>query len=83
MKTKSYPQMQVRDFVTWVTELIERFADADHEFIFDQLCNNENSSDAELRDHLIDNDTCPDFVTELITMREYFWDFRYCQHINL
>jgi hypothetical protein len=83
IEMKPFPQMSVEDFNEWISKLSEYFFDADHEFILGELINDENSTDEELSAHLITCGTDKDFVTELIAMREYFWDFRYSQNISL
>ena len=83
VEMKPFPQMSVEDFNEWISKLGEYFFDAGHEFILGELINDETSTDEELQAHLITCGANKDFVTELISMREYFWDFRYSQHINL
>jgi len=80
---KPYPQMSIEDFNHWIAKLGEYYSYADHEFIMDAMINDEFSTDTELSAHLISNGANPDFIAELITMRAYFWDFKYSQHINL
>ena len=83
IEVKPYPQMSVEDFNEWLSKLGEYFYDEDHEFIIDQLVNNEDDSDEELAQYLIDNGANPQFINELIPMREYFWDFEYNQYLNI
>lgn len=82
IEVKPYPQMSVEEFNERLSKLGEYFYDENHEFIMDQMVNNEEDTDEDLTDYLITNGVNPDFVAELIPMREYFWDFEYNQHIN-
>jgi len=79
---KAYPEMSVGEFNEWLSKLGEWFFDAPHDFILDQLVNNETATDEELGEYLINNGAPSTFVIELIPMRAYFWDFRYSQKIN-
>ena len=79
---KPYPQMSVEDFNEWLSKLGEYFYDAPYELILDQMINNEDATDKELEDYLVKNGADPRFISELIPMREYFWDFNYSQDIN-
>lgn len=83
MKTKPYPQMTVKDFLTWLTLLLEQYPQEDHEYIISCLCNDENSTDDEILTNLVFNGSNPDYVKALISMREYFWDFSYTKEISL
>ena len=82
-KTKPYPQMSIEDFSTWISELGEYFSHEDHCFIMDQMINNDVATDEELKEYFLENGVDLEFIEELIPMREYFWDFRYSQHINI
>jgi hypothetical protein len=79
---KAYPIMSISEFNIWLSKLGEWFFDEPHDFIMDQMINNETATDEELEEYLIKNGANSIFVNELIPMRSYFWDFRYSQNIK-
>jgi len=82
MTTKPYPQMTIEDFLLWVEEVQNKFKGEKHKFITSVLINDENNSDTDMLIDLVTRNKCnPDYINELLPMRQYFWDFRYSQHI--
>lgn len=96
IEPKPYPQMSIEEFNEWYeNEIMEPYGyypedtpiddmyDGMNEFDFvmDQMINNEEDEDEELIDLLKIYDVPQELIDKLIPMREYFWDFRYNQHL--
>ena len=82
IKTSPYPQMSIESFTAWFDDLRDRYPN-ESQYIIDTIANDEVSDDNELQQHLIACGVNSEYVKELIAMREYFWDFGYCQNINV
>jgi hypothetical protein len=96
IEVRPYPQMSVEEFNEWFeNEIMEPYGyypedtpvddmyDGMNEFDYamDQIINNEDADDEELISILSRYDVPQELIDKLIPMREYFWDFRYTQHL--
>lgn len=74
---KKYPLLMVSEFVDYVSNLMDEHPHEDYYWIFAALCNDESSTDEELKLNLLNDNVHPVLVKELVELREYFWNFRY------
>jgi len=70
-------KLSVSEFVDYVSSVMDKYPNEDYYMIFATLCNDENSTDDELRDYLSENEVSAFLIGKLMEVREYFWDMNY------
>lgn len=80
---KAYPKMSVEEFIDYLSSIMSEYPDENYDMIFDRLVNDEYSDDDKLGAILFKDGVPPLLIGKLMEVREYFWDFRYAQHINI
>ena len=74
-------RLTVSEFVEVVEEIFQS-GDYNPEFVHQVLANDENSTDEELQQYFEENGEDPVSIQELLTIRDYFLDFRYVKELN-
>jgi len=74
-------RLTVPEFLEVVEEIFQE-GDYNPEFVHQVLANDENSTDEELFQYFVENGEDPASIKELLTLRDYFLDFRYVSALD-
>lgn len=80
----AYPEMTVEQFVNWYNSLMMKYRPEDPSWILSTLVNDDVSSDEELVEYFLWEDPSleEEFIVDLLSNREYFWDFNYVKNLH-
>ena len=73
-------RLTVIEFVEVVEEIFQA-NDYNPEFVHQVLANDENSTNEELLQYFVENGEDPNPITTLLSLRDYFLDFRYVKEL--